>query len=419
MGNHAPAAVCSPVWRLIPGFTAIERDMTSRILHVSGDYPDPIEPFKTPVIKGFLDLTDEAFGHRVVSINRTTPTPLKFAAAMFPGTGRGGLVDREQTFDRGIALQYNAPPSGIFHRTMLDRLGEHLAKLIRVEDKQPHLLIAHKLTIEGIVVARAAKIAGLPFAITIQGNTDRRILRARPDLRRLFQSIYANAQMVCTFTPIARSAIEDVLGKRADGIRLIPCPTELDQMLEPQVTGGDIISVFHLKNHKVKNLDGLAKAAQQITADANERPIAVLGGGSDADLAHCKEMTANAPQFRFDGPVERGAMQKRMNEACALVVPSRAESFGLVFVEALFAGLPIIYPKGTAIDGYFDGLPFAQGVDASSPDAIAKAIERAIAEEESMKRALGEWQNSGALDRFTRGSITQEYEAAIRSALSP
>ena len=391
--------------------------MISRILHVSGDYPDPIEPFKTPVIKSFLDLTEADFDHRVVSINRISPSLRSFASAILRRSGGDALVGIQQDFERGIALQYNAPPSGIFHRTMLERLGKHLAGLIRAETEAPRLLVGHKLTIEGVAVAKAAALTGIPYALTIQGNTDRRILKARPDLRGLFQSIYHNAQMVCTFTPIARDAIEGMLGERKDGIHLIPCPTELDEVVEPRITGGDVISVFHLKNHKVKNLAGLAKAAQLIQGEHATRPIAILGGGSDAELAECKEICSQASQIRFHGPVERDAMQRCMNEACALVMPSRAESFGLVFVEALFAGLPIIYPKGTAIDGYFDGLGFAQGVDANSPDAIAKAIEHAMRNEESMKQALGEWQRSGALKPFTRSSIAQAYATALRSAL--
>lgn len=391
--------------------------MTSRILHVSGDYPDPIEPFKTPVIRSFLDLTDGNFDHRVFSINRKTPSLAEFFQGLAQGSNRKALVRGVQTFERGVALQYLAPPSGVFHRTMLERLGEYLAEFIRSQSEAPQLLVGHKLTIEGIAVAEASALTGIPYALTIQGNTDRRILKARPDLRKIFRSIYRDAQMVCTFTPIARRAIEAMLGKRKDGIHLIPCPTELDQMIEPQVTGGDIISVFHLKNHKVKNLDGLASAAQLLSRDAATRSIAILGGGSEAELANCKTIAAGASQIRFDGPVDRDAMQKRMNEACALVVPSRAESFGLVFVEALFAGLPIIYPKGTAIDGYFDALPFAHSVDASSPEAIAEAMQRAVDEEESMKRALHDWQKSGALEQFTRGSIAQNYSAALSAAV--
>lgn len=388
--------------------------MTSRILHVSGDFPDVIAPFKTPVIKGLLELTSGAFDHEVVSINRVSPGVLSFASSIL---SKSSVVQNQRPFEHGTALEYLAPGRGLFHRTMLDRLGEHLASLVSAQDPPVDLIVGHKLTIEGIAVAKAANLTGLPYALTIQGNTDRRILKARPDLKRLFRQIYEGAQMVCTFTPIARNAIERALGKRSDGIHLIPCPTELDKVVKPKVAGGDVISVFHLKNHEVKNLRGLAEAASLIQGPEGDRSITIIGGGNEAETAHCKKLTAQSKQFRFAGPVTRDKMQQTMNDACVLVVPSKAESFGLVFVEALFAGLPIIYPKGTAIDGYFEGLPFAQGVDASSPSAIAEAIKKAIRGESEMKHALSQWQQSPAAEVFTRSSIAQRYEKALENAL--
>ena len=196
--------------------------MTSRILHVSGDFPDVIEPFKTPVIKGLLELTAGDFEHEVVSINRLAPGPVGLASSLL---SKSGIVQNEQPFEHGTALEYLAPGRGVFHRTMLERLGEHLADLITAQESSVELIVGHKLTIEGIAVAKAAELTGLPYALTVQGNTDRRILKARPDLRRLFRQIYLGARMVCTFTPIARDAIERSLGKRKDGIHLIPCPT--------------------------------------------------------------------------------------------------------------------------------------------------------------------------------------------------
>ncbi|MEP1422973.1 MAG: glycosyltransferase [Erythrobacter sp.] len=391
--------------------------MTNRILHVSADFSDPIERFKTPVIKSFLGLTACDFDHSVVSINRVSPSLSNLTSLLLRPQSNAHLVQNQQLFSEGIALEYAAPGKGLFHRSMLERLGGHIAQIATSQDKPFDLLVGHKLTIEGIAVARAAEIAGIPYALTIQGNSDRKILKARPDLRDIFRSIYQNASMVCTFTPVARNAIERMLGKRKDGIALIPCPTELDAVVEPKVTGGDLISVFHLKNHKVKNLEGLTSAASRLRGKAGDRTISILGGGSPAQLTLCKDITAEAKQFLFAGPVDRNEMPIRMNEACALVVPSRAESFGLVFIEALFAGLPIIYPKGTAIDGYFDDLSFALAVDARSPQSISEAMERAILEESEIKQRLAEWQQSGASERFTRTAIARNYKAALQSAL--
>lgn len=106
-----------------------------------------------------------------------------------------------------------------------------------------------------------------------------------------------------------------------------------------------------------------------------------------------------------------------MRRATALVMPSFRESFGLVFIEALFAGIPVIYPKGTAIDGYFDGLPFAISVDAHDPGAIAAAMRQVRAEEAELKAALRQWQQSEASQAFTRPRIGRTFAEGLRQAL--
>lgn len=50
--------------------------------------------------------------------------------------------------------------------------------------------------------------------------------------------------------------------------------------------------------------------------------------------------------------------KKQLREAFSIsdifVMPSKPETFGLVYVEALSQGLPILYAKGEGFDGYFD-----------------------------------------------------------------
>jgi glycosyltransferase involved in cell wall biosynthesis len=57
----------------------------------------------------------------------------------------------------------------------------------------------------------------------------------------------------------------------------------------------------------------------------------------------------------------------------ALLLPSLNETFGMVYVEALFAGLPILFTRGTGIDGYLDGLDVGHAVPPRDVDAIAAA----------------------------------------------
>jgi hypothetical protein len=83
----------------------------------------------------------------------------------------------------------------------------------------------------------------------------------------------------------------------------------------------------------------------------------------------------------------------------------------------LFSGLPIIYPANTAIDGYFDEMPFALRVDARSPKAIAEAMRHAVENEAEMKRALSNWQQSEEAQRFTQASIAPTFCQYLSDAL--
>jgi len=107
-----------------------------------------------------------------------------------------------------------------------------------------------------------------------------------------------------------------------------------------------------------------------------------------------------------------------MNEASALVLPSLRESFGMVFVEALLAGLPIIYPRNAAVDGYFDNVPFAIGTDARDPRAIANAMKQALDQELAMKDALAEWQQSDGIQLFQREPIACAYRTGLEQAIN-
>ena len=107
---------------------------------------------------------------------------------------------------RGICTEHRAPPKGLLHSTVLQRLAEWNTDHVTRHDAIPDLVVGHKLTVEGIVARKVARNLGQPFAITIQGNTDEKILRDRPDLRRQFARIYREAGCVFSFALWARPA---------------------------------------------------------------------------------------------------------------------------------------------------------------------------------------------------------------------
>ena len=379
------------------------------VLHLTGDYPDPFDRAKTPAIRSFISLTRDRFDHLVVSINRQAPS---LGSAIRPA-----LPDL-RAFDEGLALIYRAPGKGVMHRRHLIALGDWLADYIAASARRPQLLVGHKLTIEGIATARAARLLGLPYAITLQGNTDTRILTMRPDLRPALAEVYHGAAHVFSLAPWAHAAVERLLGKRDDGASMLPCATQMDTPLRPRAGGDGLVSVFHLRQHRLKNVAGLTAAQRLLERQGKACRLAIVGGGDAVDMRAVRGALAKSQSIRLEGHIDQSDLPGRLNRAKGFVLPSHRESFGQVFIEALFAGLPIAYPAGAAVDGYLDDQPFAIRVDARKPASVAKAMQDLVVHEAELKKTLADWLESDAPYRFTRPAIASAFAAGLQSALA-
>ena len=92
---------------------------------------------------------------------------------------------------------------------------------------------------------------------------------------------------------------------------------------------------------------------------------------------------------------------KFLSQCDIYVMPSKPETFGLVYVEALSQNLPIVYGKGEGFDGYFtDGLvgyaaiPFDVNDIAEKIELVIKSYERLeIAVNELDLYSLFSWEN--------------------------
>ena len=384
----------------------------TQILNISGDYPDPVGARKTTVVRRLIDLTRDHFDHQVISLNRADPGALD--AAVKPLIGSKLEVEILPT-DEGAALTYYAPGKGIWHRRNLRMLGETIAGLHG--DDPPRLIIAWKLTIEGIAAAETAQRLNVPYLLVIQGNTDAKILNARPDLRGHFSRIFHGARVVVSFAPWSLAFCEAKLGTREGPSFVIPCPTDLDRPQKSSAPGDGMVSLFHLDNYRDKNIHGLVGAMRVLRERGIDDRLDVIGGGSAASLAHCQRLSAGIADVRFSGALGREEVSERLNRGSVMVLPSTRESFGLAFIEALFAGIPIVYPANRAIAGYFDGYDFARAVDPGRPHDIADAVQDVLQNEASLKRSIADWQHSEHARQFMRPAIAQRFTDAINTAL--
>jgi glycosyltransferase involved in cell wall biosynthesis len=379
-----------------------------RILHLSADYPDPLGPAKTRAVFNLLLLAPE-HEHLVYSLNRVD---WRLGVAALDFADAAGPAHR--------ALAYGAPPRGLFLATVLDRLAAWILDDLARRGLRPDLVHAHKLSIEGLVAERVAARLGAPVLLSIQGNTDAKIVGLRRDLRARYGRIWRGAAAVFPFAPWARDALAAMLGPRAGWTALLPCPAGgPERRAAPALRGPTVVTAFHLAHWRLKNAEGLFRAVAMIAPEFPGLRLQVIGGGDAGAFARLRRMAdALAPgRIALEGAVPNAEIGERFNAAAAFALVSHRESFGMVFAEALLAGAPCLIPAGAAIDGYFPGSPAVRAVPSGDVAAIARGLAGLLRDEAAAKAALGRMQAEGALDLLTRPRIAQTYRAGLAAAI--
>ena len=80
-----------------------------------------------------------------------------------------------------------------------------------------------------------------------------------------------------------------------------------------------------------------------------------LIGGNGNDTKQIEAIAMEHPEvFHLHGVIQNKDKIRAIMQQCHIfTMPSLTETFGLVYVEALSQGLPILYTKGEGVDGFF------------------------------------------------------------------
>jgi glycosyltransferase involved in cell wall biosynthesis len=116
----------------------------------------------------------------------------------------------------------------------------------------------------------------------------------------------------------------------------------------------------------------------------------IVGDGSlKSDLQSCAESLGIADQVSFPGSVPHDAVHEEYSKADIFCLPSHHESLGLVNIEAMLSGLPVISTSIDAIKEYITHEKTGLLVDPEDVSALTNALDR-VTKSVELRQELGE-----------------------------
>ncbi len=245
----------------------------------------------------------------------------------------------------------------------------------------PDVVHAH-WTYEFALGAIEANVAPL---LTTAHDAPLSILRQLPDAYRLIRLLMAwqarrSIREMTGVSPYTASRWAKEMAYRRP-ITVIPNPVPM--MGRPAVPRSNVPTILSVGNgSRLKNVWALLRAFSILRESVQAAQLRLVGPGlgTAEALATRARRAGLAQSVTFVGKVERTTLQEEFSKATVYCHPSLEETQGIVLLEALAVGLPVIAGRksGGVPWTLFDGKA-GRLVDVRRPSAIAGALRDTIA----------------------------------------
>ena len=229
----------------------------------------------------------------------------------------------------------------------------------RVDMRSVDLIHAHTLFTDGSIAERLSKKTGVPYMLTLRYSDISAIWRYEPHLRPMARRILRGAKHIVFLCEAAREGVLRGWLSEEDRALIAPKTHVIPNGISPEWLTGAVRDGLHdpvrvgfagRLNRRKRPLDVLSAVHRANGAGGRRYVLLACGAGplEDALRAGLREGD------RYVGAV-RGmdAMKDFYRECDMLLVPSEAETFGMVYLEAMSQGVPVLYTRGEGFDGQF------------------------------------------------------------------
>ncbi|ACT48691.1 glycosyltransferase [Methylotenera mobilis] len=379
-----------------------------KVLHISADYPDANRAETTHAVRNFITSNKE-LDYFVVSLNRVV-NPLK--CNCIEGDDKGDK--------RVISMRYWGMPYGVLLALSMLIVAVRIRWQLKQRGIRVDVIHAHKLTFEGLAAWFLARWLSVPLVLSVRGEAESKILRFKPHYKWLIKRMLRDAVQVlyvsAWFKPILNRHFDISPHKQS----LLPnFVKEKGATYSDEYKPDHLVTILDLNVFPKKGLDRLLPAFKRALTRYPNAKLDVIGRGSVQVISEVESIIKHLElqdSVVLKGTFDNTELLKLIPRYAGLALPSHNETFGMVYVEALLCGIPILYSQNTGIDGFVDWIPAKVGVDATSVDSVADGLEAILDNQYNYRQWLKE--NHEVIQfSFDRESYLATYNKFIRKFL--
>ena len=288
-----------------------------------------------------------------------------------------------------------------------------LKDLEKLNPTQYNLIHAHTVFSGGYSAYQLHKRYGLPYFVAIR-NTDVSVFFERmPHLRKLGVEIICHAEQVVFLSPVYKEYVLKKYIPQADREKVerksIVIPNGISRLFFENLgtpktidTTQPVKLIYVGEINRNKNLELTIQAAELLREQG--RDIRIIAVGKITNEKYYQILEETSFLTHYDRCPQEEVI-RHLRDADIFVMPSHAETFGLVYAEAMSQGLPVIYTRGQGFDGQFAEGTVGYSVADTKATELAQKIEKICTNYEELSANCVR-----LVERFDWVRIAQKYE---------
>lgn len=256
------------------------------------------------------------------------------------------------------------------------------------------------------------KLTNIPVVFHVHSvESDRNGLGANPQISEIEKEALIHAQYIIAVSQRLQSQIASDYGVDVEKIEVVPNGITGRWKAPKAVSGPPVVGFIGRLTHQ-KGPTYFLDIARELRSKVPKIRFMVIGDGYLKAEMEAKAKRMNLP-IVFTGFLEGQALMKARGQLDLMIAPSVSEPFGLVILEGLQSGIPVITTKNTGIAESIKELPQLEPWDTFQ---LTRLSEKLLNKEGERKQLVEKCQNNGR--KLTWAAATKKVTFLYEGILS-